>query len=583
MNRFAALPPLRRLLCLAALCCLPPFQAIAKPVSPATALPDGAIGFVEVSNLGEVVRAVRNSRALEWALATDEYKQFEKSPDYAKANAARAAAELMLGTPLWDAAEDLLGGSAALALYPDPDNYRKPQSVAVFQPGESKVFTKVRDALKPLLTAAGKMEEGAAPGVTAWSFADKGFVALHDSWIVAAQQRPLLEQTLALLQGGSGRAALAGQENFAAMERGLGGGHHVRAWINAAALRKGLGERYGLPEKSDNGAASLIFGGLLELAARSPFAGAVLDFKDREVAATLALAGDPSKLPEPASLWYTQHPDNGVIPLPETPGTIAGLTIHRKFGEWYRQRDKLLADHLLPAFDKFETDIANLLPQKDFGQDVLPLLGDNFTLCAALQDYSHLDGSPGIKLPAFALILDMPRAQEGADTFALFFQTLATVLNLQAGQEGRQPSVLDAEFYKETKISYSRFLQKPKGDRLAIAYNFQPAAATVGRKYIIATSVKYCRDLIDHFKNPGAEQWRNHNSELSLDFASLAKLAEMNESLLRSQEIQKGTAPEAAGKRIGLLLKLLQQLDKLSYRSGTESGMFQMHLNAGWK
>jgi hypothetical protein len=574
---------LRLLLCLGVTVWLLPLRAFANQPSLTASLPDGALGFVEVSNLGEVVRSVRSSRALEWALATEEYQKFEKSPEYLKANAVRATAELMLGTPLWDAAEDLLKGRAAVAAYPNPENYRQPQVIALFQPGESKVFTKVRDVVKPLLAAAGKEVDAAAPGATAWSFGDKGFVALHESWFVAAQQRPLFDQTLALLGGAKDKPALAAQETVAEMERGLGGEHHVRAWVNAALVRKGLGERFGLPEKSEDGAASLIFGGLLELAARSPFAAATLDFRDKEIAGTLAIAGDPAKLPELASLWYTQHPDNGIIPLPNTPGTIAGVTIHRKFGQWYRQRDKLLADHLLPAFDKFETDIGNLLPQKDFGQDVLPLVGDNFTFTAALQDYRHLDGAPGIKLPAFAAIFDMPKPQEGADTFALFFQTLGTILNLQAGQEGRQPSVLDAEFYKETKISYSRYLQKPKGDRLPIAYNFQPAAATVGCKYIIATSVQYCRDLIDHFKNPAAEQWQNRNSELSLDFASLTKLTELNESLLRSQDIQKGQSPEAAERRVGLLITILKQLDKLRYHSSTENGMFQMHLNASWR
>jgi len=579
----AMITHLRRLLCPGALLFLLPFQAPANQPSLAASLPEGAIGFVELSRLGEVVRAVRNSRALEWALATDEYKKFEQSPEYLKANAVRATAELMLGTPLWDAAEDLLSGRLAVAAYPDPENYRKPQVVAAFRPDESKVFAKVRDVIKPLLGAAGKEVDAATPGVTAWSFSDQGFVALHESWIVAAQKRPLLDQAMALLSGSKDKPALAAQEGVAEMEQHSGGGHHVRAWVNTALLRKGLGERFGLPEKSTDGAASLMLGGLLELASGSPFAAGTLDLRDSAVTGTLAIAGDPAKLPELASLWYTQHPDNGVISLPKTPGAIAGVTIHRKFGQWYRQRDKLLADHLLPAFDKFETDIGNLLPQKDFGEDVLPLLGDNFTFTAALQDFCHLDGAPGIKLPAFAAIFDMPKPAEGADTFALFFQTLGTILNLQAGQEGRQPSVLDAEFYKDTKITCSRYLQKPKGDRLDIAYNFQPAAATVGRKYIIATSVQYCRDLIDHFKSAGAEQWQNRNAELVLDFAALARLAGSNESLLRSQEIQKGITPEAAGKRIGLLLMILKQLDKLSYHSTAEDGMFKMHLRANWK
>jgi hypothetical protein len=394
----------------------------------------------------------------------------------------------------------------------------------------------------------------------------------------------VLDRALQLLAGAPEKpAALSAHASFAAMERALGDDHHLRAWVDTALLTSAMGPRFGLPQKFNDGFASLLFGGLLELTSRSPSAAAALDVQASGIAALVAIPGDPDKLPEPSALWFTQHPKNGVIALPATPGTLAGITMHRKIGQWYRLRDQLLADPLLPAFDKFETDIGNLLPQKDFGEDVLPLIGDNITLTAALQDYKHLAGQPGIKLPAFAAIFDLPQPEAGADTFALFFQTLSAILNLQAGQEGRQPSVLDSEFYKETKITFSRFLEKPTGDRLPLAYNFQPAAATVGRKYIIATSVQYCRDLVDHFKNPEASTWQNRNSELRLDASALTRLAELNEGLLRSQEIQKGQSPDSAEKRIRLLLTILGRLDSLRYHSHPEDGMFKMHLNLGWK
>jgi hypothetical protein len=562
-----------------------PLVAVARQPSVASVLPSGAVAFAEVSDLGSVITSVRDSQALEWALASDQYKAWEKSPDAKKANAVRATAQLMLGVPLWDAAAGLLDGRVALALYIDPAQPKKPSAVVLLRPEKTQMLAKVREILKPLLEASGEAVDTAAlcPGSATWLSKDKAYVTMHEGWMLAAQDRALLDKTLALLAGAKDQPTLAGQPGFAEMDKLTGDGHHVRAWVDGAQMRKLAGERFGIPEKAENGGVSLLFGGLVELAVRAPFAAGTLDFQAHSVEAALTVAGDPAQLPEPGGLWYAQHPANGVIALPKTNGSLAGLTIHRKLGDWYRQRDKLLADHLLPAFDKFETDIGNLLPRKDFGEDVLPLIGDNFTLLAALQSYDHLGGQPGIKLPAFAAVFDLPKPVEGADTFGLFFQTLSAILNLQAGQEGRQPSVLDSEFYKETKITFSRLLDKPEGDRLPIAYNFQPAAACVGRKYIIATSVQYCRDLVDHFKNPDAMQWQKRNAEFVLDAAALAKLAEMNEGFLRSQEIGKGTSPEEAEKRIGLLITALKQLDAVRYHSGTQSGAFRMNLSASWK
>jgi len=563
-----------------------PSTGAARQPSLAAFLPGGAAGFAEVSNLSEIIHAVRHSRNLEWITGTDEYRQYEKSPDFRKVTAFRATAELMLGASLWDASADLLTGRIAVAFYPDPDNPMVPQAVAIARFDESKTLGRLREALNSLLTASGSEIDTSAvlPGSASWRIQDQFFITLHAEWLVAARQRPLLDRTLALLAGAKDApAALAADAGFAAMEQAVGVDHHARAWVDAALVKRVAGPRFGLPAKFQDGMASLIFGGLVELADHSPFAAAALDVHASDLEGMLVVAGDPAKLAEPAGLWFTRFPDNGVIDLPKTPGTIAGVTLHRKLGQWYRLRNQLLDDRLLPAFDKFETDIGNLLPQKDFGEDVLPLIGDNFTLTAALQRYDHLDGEPGIKLPAFAAVFDMPDPAAGADTFALFFQTLSAILNLQAGQEGRQPSVLDSEFYRETKITFSRFLDKPKGDRLPIAYNFQPAAAGVGRKYIVATSLQYCRDLIDHFKNPEAVQWQNRNAEMVIDAGALTKLGELNEGLLRSQEIQKGQSPEAAGKRISLLLAALGQLDSLRYHSSSEGGMFRMHLKTSWK
>ena len=554
--------------------------------SVASSLPEGALGFAEVSSLSDTVRALRSSRTLDYLLSTDEWKKFESSPEYLKVNAVRTTAELMLGSSLWDAAAELLGGRLGVALYPAAATGGKPQPVAVWHLEDTKTLKRGKEILQPLLGAGGKPVDTskAWPGSLTWNFKDQAWLSMNGSWIVGTTDKALLERTIAVLGSAADRpATLAAQPGFSAMDRTTGDTHQVRLWVDAPRLKQMTGSRFGLPQKAEDGAASLMLGGLIELADHSTFGAATLDIRGQEVEGTVTLGADPAKLPEPASLWYVQHPANGVIPLPSPAGTIAAFTIHRKLGEWYRHRDQLLADRLLPGFDTFETNIGNLLPQKDFGQDVLPLIGDNFTFIAALQNYSHLDGAPGIKLPAFAGIFDMPKPEEGADTFQLFFQTLGAILNLQAGQENRQPSVMDAEIYQGTRITWSRYLTKPKGDRLAVAYNFQPAAAAVGRKYIVATSVQLCRDLIDHFKKPESGAWRNHNSEIKVDIAGLAKLAGLNEGFLRSQDIQKGNSPEAASRRVALLIKALEQLDTVHYHSEAKDGLFQMHLSTSWK
>ncbi len=548
-------------------------------------LPEGVIGFVEVSKLGEVVRRLPGSQLMEWVTATDGYRQFEQSPDFGKLKTAKFVAEFVLGTSLWKAAANMLDGEVAVALYPNPEDAKKPHAVAMIRAPFTWTRVRFRMVLKPLLwLSSTKVEtQDICPGSRTWGEDGKGFISFHRDWLLATPRRELLDRTLRILGGKDPGGTLAKQAGVAEMEAGLGSAHHVRAYLNAAMISKGTDERFGIPRQLDNGVFSFLFDGLIELAGKSPFVGATLDVREHGIEVVAAVAGDPAALPEPYGLYFSHPPESGVIDLPKSEGMIAGLTLHRKLGEWYRARDSLLAEPLLPAFDKFETDIGNLLPQKDFGEDVLPLLGDNFTLVAALQGYEHLDGAPGVKLPAFAAIFDLTKPAEGADIFQLFFQTLSSVLNIQAGQEGRQPWLMEVEFHNETKISYGRYLEKPKGERLPMVFNFQPAAAGVGRKFILATSVELCRDLVDHFKNPSSSEWQPRNVDFELDLPGLAALAEANEGFLRSQEIQKGTPTEDAARNIGLLIDAMKRFEKLRYHTAVEGGLFKLHLEGSWK
>lgn len=553
--------------------------------SPAADLPEGAIAYIELLDFGNVVRGIQGSEALVWLLSTDEFRTYQATPDYIKANAVKIIAEIILGSSLWNASADLLDGEIALGFYPNPSDEKKPHSIAIVRTPDSKTRARLRALLKPLLILFSKETDtkDLCANAKTWGEDGKGYISMHDEWLIATPDRALLDRTLTRLGGKQDGKSIASQPGFTEMETGLGKKHHARAYVNTAMISQATGPRFGKPQAFEDGMASFLFGGLLELAGESPFAGMTLDFAGKDFEITTAVAGTPDSLEEPYGLYFAKHPESGVIDIPNTEGTIAGLTFHRKLGEWYRQRDTLLAEQLLPAFDKFETDIGNLLPQKDFGQDVLPLIGDNFTLLAAHQKYDHLDGEPGVKLPAFAVIFDLAKPEEGADLFQLFVQTLSSVINLQAGQEGRQPWVLDIDLHNDTKITWSRYMEKPEGERLPIVFNFQPAAAAVGRKYIIATSVQLCRDLIDHFKAPESTTWQNRNAEFKLDFAQLTALARLNEGFLRSQEIQKGTPPDMAQKKLDMLMSVMSQFDSLRYHSVSENGLFKMHLRGSWK
>ena len=329
------------------------------------------------------------------------------------------------------------------------------------------------------------------------------------------RSRALLDETVRRLDG-SGEdkeaAVLDADDSYQKMAKSIdwdlpGGSSEqvriLRAYVNTALLNKATGGKP-IPEKLDNALGSLLFGDLVDSLRTSPFAAATVDLSADGLLISAALARDAGK-PDDAHQAFVPADGRGVSPPPRVRDLIGAFTIYRDFTHWYTHREELLQEQILPGFDKFETGLANILPGSDFGEDVLPLIGKRITFVAAPQDYSHLDGEPGVKLPGMALLVELAKPDEAATVLQLFFQTLAAILNLEAGQQGRQPWVVTSETYRDVQVSYARYLQKPSGKDLGIVYNFLPSSARVGDQFIISSSLPLCKQLIDalHQGNTG--------------------------------------------------------------------------------
>jgi hypothetical protein len=565
-------------------------QAKAEPVksgSLAGAMPSGAVGFAEVAGLGKELKRLQTSSYLGELLGSPQFQRLEKSPQYKKGDAARKIAETQLGMTLWNLFEGLLSDRLAVAVYPNegsPAGNPAFNVVALLKGVDPKVLTQIRQRVEPFLALADEQLETSdtIQGAKVISFQGKVFVALGDSWVAAASTRELFTKALGLLTDKE-QGALADDPAFQAMSAQMGSEHLVRAFVNTGMLTAAKGSRL-TPEKLDNPLASMFLGGISELAAGSPYAGLSLDVTNDRFVLTSAIAGDSRKLDEAHRVFFSDPAGPGTADIPPLPSIIAGFTFHLDLANWYRQREKLLEARLLPAFDQFESGIANLLPGKDVGEDVVPLIGQSLTFLAAPQDYSHLDGRPGIKLPGFAVVIDLARPQEGGDLFQLFFQTLSAIINLQAGQQNNQPWVMTSETFKDVQISYGRYLKKPSGDQLPLVANFLPASARVQNKFIISSSLGLCRQLVDELQKPAAWGPRpNRNLNFEFHPEALADILEANREVFQARSIQQGSEAKEAEREFSTLVQLVRRFDAFRLSTEVKPEAFQVQFEGSWK
>lgn len=562
------------LACVAVASCVANGQVRAESL--AKRMPAGALAYAEISGLQEVLDRIQKSGRLADILSSELYQQAAKTPDIAKALAGKALAEAQLGMSLWDFGKTMIGGKIAIAVYPKTGQ-PQPDSVLILESNDAEKFGSLKEKLQPWIDLAGNsIRQTEKDGVKFLDLDGKAFVAMKDSWIITATTKTLLDTTMSM-QNQANAASVATHEGFKNLAQKFGADHHLQVMVDTSAVSAMIGRR-AIPEKLDNPLASLMFSGMAELATISPAAGFTIDLSNDSLLATLGITAGPDGLPEKYQPFFSQPGTNGIRDFSNTKGLIGSFAFHRDIATWYQKRDELIAAPALPDFDKFEAGIGNLLPGRDFGTDVLPAFGPTYTFIAAHQNYDHLAGEPGIKLPGFALVVDLAKPDQGETLIQLFYQTLTSILNIQAGQQGRQPWIMTSEVHSGSTMTFARYLQKPEGDRLPFIFNFMPAAARVGNRYVLSSSISVCRDLIDELQKPDAKSRANRNSNFELQGKPIAEALAQNEQALVAQGVSGGKSSEKAKSEFDLLVQYVKYIDSIRLTTRVERDTFRVEL-----
>jgi len=262
-------------------------------------LPQGALGTIEVSNLAPLIERIENSEALKAYLNSPLYDQAMDTDPARKAMAGKAVLEAQLGTDLWTFAKTYLGDRMVLAVYP-PAGAGQPEGVLVIRTRKADDFKKLLDRLTPLLAFAGDQvsisnHESGGKEIRA---KDGNRMVLKDRWLVASKSPELLSQTLTNVTTDRD-SGLESEVAWKLMGQNMGGQHTIQVCVNLSRITDLIGNRI-IPEKLDNPVISLLYGGFVEAAARSPYAGMTLDVRENGIAIQSSIAGKAVDLDEAA-------------------------------------------------------------------------------------------------------------------------------------------------------------------------------------------------------------------------------------------------------------------------------------------
>jgi hypothetical protein len=242
----------------------------------------------------------------------------------------------------------------------------------------------------------------------------------------------------------------------------------------------------------------------------------------------------------------------------------------RDWATIWESRAELFTPEVVQGLAQFDTVAGQFFGAREFGGDVLAAFDPHWRLVVAQQDYQALKPAPAVKLPAFAFVAELNAPDSDfAPRLKVAFQSFVAISNVDAAQKKAAVLELGSEQVEGITIATTRFLApttgSASGEQASTRYNFSPAAAQVGKFFILSSSTQLARALVKELKSANGAQTTAAEEPSTLtveaDGPEVARLLEQNRNRMVMQAMLKqGESKENAGRSVDRNLSLLRYL-----------------------
>jgi hypothetical protein len=541
------------------------WQAQARPDEPAAArwIPADAAIYAEIV-APETLLDRANSKTFQSVVAAlPGYAKAEKDGKLKQFHDVLAFVANALETTPDKGIRDLTGGGIVLAVEGENKLYLivTPKEPAFLDRAHAKLVELARaDATKK--GTPDPISESELRGVKTFSVNAAEAHAIVDGRLIIASGRDMLKTVIDRIKDKPGGASLADNADWKANRAALDKEAVAWSFVRLDRLRELDPKKFASKDPVNPGLI-ILFGPWVEAAQKSPWTALSVRWTEDQLGAALTVPPPPGGGYSKAVSRYLPGKGEGAPALVAPRGTILSLGLWRDLSAIWEIRTDLFPPEVLQGFAQLDTFAGQFFGGRDFGTGVLGSLSHNWRLVVARQEEKDLDAIPDLKLPAFALVVDLkPDDEEFSQRLKAAFQTFIGLANVGAAQNQAPPLMLGSETVDGVTIATSRYSppKNPKKDEpISQRFNFSPSSAQVGNTFILGSSVGVTRELVRAVKNPGKASDATLNVEARGD--ELAKLIDENrERLITQNMLEKGNDRAKAEEAIGLLSRLVKYL-----------------------
>jgi hypothetical protein len=576
--------------------------------SAAELLPASTLFYAEIAQPQQLIAQVLDNPAFARLIASPQYQGVLDQPQFKQLVGAVKLVEERSGVKWRQALETITGGGLTIAIEPSTQ-----AGVLLARSTDAKTTAAVRDALLGLAREDAKAKGNPDPvnqtkyrELTAYKSGENTLVEMGP-WLVSASKPGLAKMLVdAYLDGPAPGESLAESEEFVeARAFGNADQHTGWAFVRLPPLRLlALQQPWMKPNaKSDNPGAELIFGGLMGVVQKAPYATMSIDASADGIKLAVAAPHDPEWVPAERQFYFAPADASGKVTggaaKPFKPkGLALSITTYRDFGAMWQNGPDLFTEAVAAQMAQTDSGLSTFLGGKSFGTDVLPSFQPQFQFIVAAQDYARAGvPAPGIRIPAMASVIRLKPEQANAvglrKHLRVAFQSLVALGNLDGAAKNRPMLELGSEKRGAAEIHWAVYDQeqplkadaspaatgqapagaeptaKAEPDAAApaktkddIHYNFSPALAVAPDYLILCSTRELAQELVDlataDAQAGQAAATIAQNTLIEMDAGAIAGLLRDNrEQFIAQNMLSKGHGHDAASAEIDFLVGLV--------------------------
>lgn len=553
----------------------------AEPASLARLAPESATAYAEIAQPQALVETARETRWQTLLGQNDKWQAFLQSKDGGRFKAAVRTIEDQLQMPWHQALSELTGGGLAVAA----DPFER-WSLLLVRAQNADILAKVRQLAinfgELASLASGKpspLQASDHRGVEVWNVAGQAAYALvpDKKLLIAGNRRDdVIAAVDRLLDGGR---SLADQPEFKAAQTANAGNDNAWGWLQLAKFRSlPQWEKLQTAPRSNVATESLL-GGLMEALDRASYLAVQAKVTDGRLAVRWQVPFDREQVSANRQWYFAPASQNAAPVLIQPYGTILSVSVYRNYAQMWQLRDQLFDQETLAKLNQADGSLSMFFSNRDFGSQVLDELEPGSRLIVARQKFADGQPVPAVKLPAFALMLELKHPEQFSPTLVAAYQTAVGVANLDGVQKGKPQLLQQTAEYRGATLYQARYLTPPGEPQqtVELIYNFSPTCATVKNHFIIASTAELARQLIDELQRDESSRATANNIQAALNLEHLAAILADNEQALVTQNIlSKGNTRAKAQSEVALILRVLRELGTAELRLTPANGMLEL-------